>query len=51
MLSRDSSSFGTMFSLPQGDQEAEGQSDHNPIVLKGDTIAEFRNFLWALYAL
>lgn len=41
-----------MFSLPQGDQcEAEGQSDDNPIVLQGDTVDEFRNFLWALYAL
>jgi len=40
-----------MFTLPQGDQDAEGYSDDNPIVLHGDTIAEFRHFLWALYAL
>lgn len=29
----------------------EGTSDDNPIVLPGDTVAQFRNFLWALYAL
>ncbi|KAI0059575.1 hypothetical protein BV25DRAFT_1052911 [Artomyces pyxidatus] len=51
ILSKDSSSFGTMFSLPQGINAAEGQSDDNPIILSGDTVAEFRNFLWALYAL
>ncbi|KAF8466531.1 hypothetical protein DFH94DRAFT_780310 [Russula ochroleuca] len=51
MLSKDSSSFGTMFSLPQGDKLAEGQSDDNPVILAGDTVSEFRNFLWALYAL
>ncbi|KAF8962974.1 hypothetical protein BDZ97DRAFT_1662232 [Flammula alnicola] len=51
ILSKDSSSFGTMFSLPQGDNEAEGRSDDNPIVLRGDTPDEFRHFLWALYAL
>ncbi|KAI0258189.1 hypothetical protein BC834DRAFT_926579 [Gloeopeniophorella convolvens] len=51
MLSKDSSSFGSMFTLPQGDQPAEGQSDQNPVVLMGDTVSQFRNFLWALYAL
>ncbi|KAJ7914829.1 hypothetical protein B0H13DRAFT_2001280 [Mycena leptocephala] len=40
-----------MFMLPQGDNEIEGRSDENPIVLTGDTVAEFRHFLWALYAL
>lgn len=40
-----------MFTLPQGDITAEGNSDDNPIVLHGDTPAEFRNFLWSLYAL
>lgn len=40
-----------MFTLPQGDGEAEGRSDANPIILPGDTVEEFRHFLWALYAL
>lgn len=40
-----------MFSLPQGNKQAEGRSDENPIVLTGDTAAEFRHFLWAMYAL
>ncbi|KAF7364885.1 BTB domain-containing protein [Mycena venus] len=47
----DNSSFSTMFTLPQGDNKIEGRSDDNPIVLTGDTVAEFRHFLWALYAL
>ncbi|KAF8214919.1 hypothetical protein K438DRAFT_1705372 [Mycena galopus ATCC 62051] len=51
ILSKDNSSFCTMFTLPQGDNEIEGRSDENPIVLTGDTVAEFRHFLWALYAL
>ncbi|PPQ64840.1 hypothetical protein CVT24_008205 [Panaeolus cyanescens] len=51
MLSRDSSSFKTMFSLPQGQNVVEGHSDVNPIMLVGDTPEEFRHFLWALYAL
>ncbi|KAI9430552.1 hypothetical protein H4582DRAFT_2016394 [Lactarius indigo] len=50
-LSKDSSSFSSMFSLPRGDKPAEGQSDDNPVVLGGDTVSQFRNFLWALYAL
>ncbi|KAG6917073.1 hypothetical protein DXG01_004045 [Tephrocybe rancida] len=51
-LSNDSTtSFGSMFSLPQGDLDVEGKSDDNPIVLTGDTPAEFRNFLWSFYAL
>jgi hypothetical protein len=50
MLSRDGSSFGTMFSLPQGGTQ-EGKSDENPIVLTGETASEFRHFLSALYAL
>lgn len=50
-LSRDSSSFSTMFSLPQGNAEVEGRSDDNPIVLTGESPEEFRHFLWALYAL
>ncbi|KIJ64415.1 hypothetical protein HYDPIDRAFT_90288 [Hydnomerulius pinastri MD-312] len=51
ILSRDCSSFGTLFTLPQGDIPEEGTSDDNPIVLQGDTPEEFRNFLWSLYAL
>ncbi|KAJ3825467.1 hypothetical protein F5880DRAFT_238888 [Lentinula raphanica] len=51
LLSRDSSSFSTMFTLPQGSHDVEGQSDDNPIVLGGDKPSEFRHFLWALYAL
>ncbi|KAH7925584.1 hypothetical protein BV22DRAFT_1033856 [Leucogyrophana mollusca] len=51
ILSKDQSSFSTMFTLPQGDLPAEGTSDDNPIVLHGDTVEEFRNFLWVLYAL
>ncbi|KAJ7701500.1 hypothetical protein B0H17DRAFT_1045649 [Mycena rosella] len=51
ILSKDHSSFSTMFTLPQGDHEIEGRSDDNPIILTGDTVSEFRHFLWALYAL
>ncbi|KAJ7213864.1 hypothetical protein GGX14DRAFT_360392 [Mycena pura] len=51
IMSKDTSSFSTMFTLPQGDREIEGRSDNNPIVLTGDTVTEFRHFLWALYAL
>ncbi|KAH0585925.1 hypothetical protein H2248_007212 [Termitomyces sp. 'cryptogamus'] len=49
--SKDSNSFGTMFSLPQGRLEVEGKSDENPIVLIGNTPSEFRHFLWSFYAL
>lgn len=50
-LSKDSSSFSSMFSLPRGDKTVEGLSDDNPVILVGDTVSQFRNFLWALYAL
>ncbi|KAJ2926307.1 hypothetical protein H1R20_g10787, partial [Candolleomyces eurysporus] len=50
ILSRDGSTFGTMFALPQGDHR-EGKSDDNPITLHGEKAFEFRHFLWALYAL
>jgi hypothetical protein len=40
-----------MLSLPQGDKLAEGNSDDNPIMLSGDTVEEFRDFLWTLYSL
>jgi hypothetical protein len=51
ILSKDSSSFRSLFSLPQGSIDVEGRSDDNPIILTGDTPEEFRHFLWALYAL
>ncbi|KAF8707061.1 hypothetical protein AX14_013702 [Amanita brunnescens Koide BX004] len=51
ILSKDSSSFSTMFSLPQGGKPDEGTSDDNPVVLAGDTVSEFKHFLWSLYAL
>ncbi|KIO06138.1 hypothetical protein M404DRAFT_999360 [Pisolithus tinctorius Marx 270] len=51
ILSQDSSSFFTLFTLPQGDIPEEGTSDERPIILQGDTPDEFRNFLWSLYAL
>ncbi|KAF5380694.1 hypothetical protein D9757_007036 [Collybiopsis confluens] len=51
LLARDNSSFATLFSLPQGPLPPQGRSDDNPIVLYGDKASEFRNFLWALYAL
>lgn len=51
MLGADSSSFSTLFTLPQGEIAVEGTSDDNPIVLHGDTPEEFRHFLWSLYAL
>ncbi|GBE85191.1 hypothetical protein BKA93DRAFT_737719 [Sparassis latifolia] len=54
ILTRDCSSFSAMFDMPvpqDGRSETEGSSDYNPIILTGDTVAEFKNFLWALYAL
>lgn len=54
ILSRDSSMFSTMFTLPAPRGQSipvEGSSDDHPIVLAGDIAAEFRNLLWALYAL
>ncbi|KAG0703784.1 hypothetical protein DFH29DRAFT_849905 [Suillus ampliporus] len=51
ILSKDQSFFGCMFTLPQGESKEEGMSDDQPIVLHGDTVEEFRHFLWALYAL
>lgn len=44
-----------MFALPQthtsSSLPSDGTSDANPIVLSGDTPSQFRNFLWALYAM
>ena len=40
-----------MFSLPQGGKSDEGTSDETAVVLLGDTVSEFKHFLWSLYAL
>lgn len=50
LLSKDSSIFGSMFELPQG-EHVDGSSDDHPIHLDGETVTEFKNFLWILYAL
>ncbi|KAH8104992.1 hypothetical protein DFH11DRAFT_1733518 [Phellopilus nigrolimitatus] len=50
ILSRDFSSFSTLFTLSQ-DQKSERSADDNPVVLSGDTVSEFRNFLWSMYAM
>ncbi|KAJ7849691.1 hypothetical protein B0H14DRAFT_866071 [Mycena olivaceomarginata] len=46
----DSSVFRNMFSLPTGVISSEGQQDCNPIVLSGDTPAQFRAFLSFSYS-
>ena len=51
LLCKDSSLFSTMFELPQGEHESDGGSDSSPILLCGETVSGFRNFLWVLYAL
>ncbi|KIP10200.1 hypothetical protein PHLGIDRAFT_101543 [Phlebiopsis gigantea 11061_1 CR5-6] len=51
LLAKDGSLFSSMFSLPQGKHEVEGASDDSPIWLQGESVAEFKNFLWVLYAL
>lgn len=48
LLSREPSAFGDMLSLPQPVNGAEG-SDETPVFLS-DTVQQFRDFLWALYA-
>jgi len=60
-LTKDKSAFETMFSLSSETDSSrsessitvaqEGDSDHNPIRLQGDTADEFRALLWALYSL
>jgi hypothetical protein len=51
MMSADGSTFGGMFLMPIGDgQHLEG-TEQNPVILTGDSVEEFRNFLWALYSL
>ncbi|KAJ7186752.1 hypothetical protein C8R46DRAFT_1342063 [Mycena filopes] len=52
LLERDSAAiFQTMFELPQGVDTPQGSTDEDPIVLAGDTVEEFRDLCWALYAL
>ncbi|KAJ7348069.1 hypothetical protein DFH08DRAFT_156949 [Mycena albidolilacea] len=46
----DSSVFRNLFSLPTGAAPSEGQQDCNPIVLSGDTPAQFRAFLSFSYS-
>ncbi|GLB36619.1 hypothetical protein LshimejAT787_0309070 [Lyophyllum shimeji] len=48
LLSREQSAFVDMLSLPQPAKGAEG-SDETPVFLS-DTVQQFRDFLWALYA-
>ena len=40
-----------MFELPQSENPVDGSSDSCPIFLNGETVDEFKNFLWVLYAL
>ncbi|KAG6845283.1 hypothetical protein H0H87_011434 [Tephrocybe sp. NHM501043] len=48
MLSREPSAFSDMFSLPRPTLDVEG-TDDKPVFLT-DTVQQFRDFLWALYA-
>ncbi|KZT11817.1 uncharacterized protein LAESUDRAFT_153623 [Laetiporus sulphureus 93-53] len=51
VLSEDSSVFVGMFELPsEEDADMDGSSDDHPVVLIGDTVAEFEQFLWLLYS-
>ncbi|KAJ7640163.1 hypothetical protein B0H17DRAFT_1105921 [Mycena rosella] len=45
---RASSTFQTMFQLPQGAENPQDSSDDDPIVLTGDTVEEFCILCWAL---
>ncbi|PCH40291.1 hypothetical protein WOLCODRAFT_117028 [Wolfiporia cocos MD-104 SS10] len=52
IVSRDSSIFSEMFALPTSSAEGvEGKSDDSPIVIQDTSASEFKNLLWALYAL
>ncbi|KAF5355536.1 hypothetical protein D9758_006287 [Tetrapyrgos nigripes] len=48
-FAKSSEVFESMFSLPQGDKEAEGNTDANPIRLEGIQAIDFRRFLKVLY--
>ncbi|KAK7012803.1 hypothetical protein R3P38DRAFT_3014665 [Favolaschia claudopus] len=43
--------FASMFSLPEGEHQAEGQCDENPIVLEGISSYDFEQLLNVLYPL
>ncbi|KAK7052497.1 BTB domain-containing protein [Favolaschia claudopus] len=47
----ESSVFQSMFSLPTGSEPSQGQSVEDPIVLSGDTAAQFRAYLSFVYSL
>jgi len=49
LFSLNSPIFGSMFSLPHGDDEVEGRSDANPIYLSGVTALEFGTLLQYLF--
>ncbi len=56
ILSRDSSTFVDLFSsdmcnIEDRSFQQEGCNDEKPIQLQGDTVDEFRDLLWCLYAL
>ncbi|CAA7262790.1 unnamed protein product [Cyclocybe aegerita] len=51
VLARDGSTFENMFSLEEYSLVQEGCSDENPIHLQGDSVEEFQELLWCLYAL
>lgn len=47
----EASALKTMLSLPQGGKpDCEGTSDVNPIILPGDTPAQFEALLWGLHS-
>ena len=48
LVGEGSSVFATMFSLPQS-QDVEGQTDKNPIALKGDSVEQFVALMRLLY--
>ncbi|KAF9483566.1 hypothetical protein BDN70DRAFT_873638 [Pholiota conissans] len=50
LLNRDASAFSNMFSLPQGSQNAQGNTDDDPLVLY-DHVDDFRALCWIIYAL
>ncbi|KDQ55085.1 hypothetical protein JAAARDRAFT_114741, partial [Jaapia argillacea MUCL 33604] len=43
--------FQTTFSLPQGDQQAEGSCDENPLRLEGISAVDFQGLLKVMYPL
>ena len=48
LVGSESSAFASMFSLPPS-QDAEGQTDEKPIILKGDRPEEFEALMRILY--